>query len=111
MKVVTVKDIAADKRKDVIMKTLFGTDVDATGKVTFGTVIVPPGARIPKSGNGVHEGNEYSLILKGSILSGSGGKEYKLSSGQASFIPAGEEHWCRNDGEEDCEIVWVLVND
>jgi len=111
LKVVTVDKIKAAERTDIIMKTLFGNDVDATGKVTFGTVVVPPGARIPHAGVGSHRGSEYSLILRGAIRSVSGGQECRLSGGQASFIPAGEEHWCCNDSKEDCEIVWVLIED
>ncbi|MBO8137847.1 MAG: cupin domain-containing protein [Desulfotomaculum sp.] len=109
MKIVTVADVETEKRSGIIMKTLFGENVDKDAKVTFGIVVVPPGTRVPAEGAGAHDGDEYSLILKGSLLSVSGGKEYRVSEGQAAFIPAGEEHWSINDGNEDCEIVWAII--
>lgn len=109
MKIVTVSDVKADNRTDVVMKTLFGGNVDQDAKVTFGTVVFPPGARVPQAGVGTHDGDEYSIILKGSILSVSGGEEHRVSAGQATLIPAGEEHWSINDSNEDCEIIWVIV--
>jgi quercetin dioxygenase-like cupin family protein len=110
MNIVTVKEIVEESRPGVSMKTIFDESVIQGGRTLLGTVSIPPGARIPLSGTGSHEQDEYGIVLKGSILTMSGGKEYRVSSGQATFIPNGEEHWALNDGQEDCEIVWVLVN-
>ncbi|KGK89628.1 cupin [Desulfosporosinus sp. HMP52] len=109
MKIITNADIKAADRSDVIMKTLFGADALKDAQVTMGTVVFPPGARVPAEGVGVHAEHEYSFIMRGSILTVSGGKECRVSEGQASLIPAGEEHWALNDGTENCEIVWFLV--
>ncbi|WP_227888082.1 cupin domain-containing protein [Cytobacillus oceanisediminis] len=49
------------------------------------------------------------MIVKGSIVTETNGKTYRVSSGEATYIPAGQEHIAYNDSEEDCEIVWVLV--
>jgi quercetin dioxygenase-like cupin family protein len=106
---VTVKEIADENRPGVSMKTIFDESVVEGGRALLGTVSFPPGARIPLTGTGAHEQDEYGLVLKGSFLTMSGGKEYRVSAGQATFIPRGEEHWALNDGQEDCEIVWVLV--
>ncbi|AEF93440.1 Cupin 2 conserved barrel domain protein [Desulfotomaculum nigrificans CO-1-SRB] len=110
MEIVTIKDVEADKSSDVIMKTLFDENIIKDGRTKFGTVVIPPGVRVPQEGAGSHGADEYSIVLKGSIVTMSGGKEYRVTGGQATFIPAGEAHWCLNDGKEDCEIVWVLVN-
>ena len=110
MKVVSNKTIKAANRCDVIMKTLFGADAVKDAKVTMGTVVFPPGARVPADGVGVHAEHEYSFIMSGSLLTMSGGKACRISEGQATIIPAGEEHWAFNDGTEDCEIIWFLVN-
>ncbi|MED1466890.1 cupin domain-containing protein [Bacillus salipaludis] len=110
MNIVTVKEIAAENRPEVTMKTIFDESVVEGGRTLLGTVSIPPGARIPLTGTGSHEQDEYGIVLKGSMLTMSGGKEYRVSSGQATFIPHGEEHWALNDRQEDCEIVWVLVN-
>ncbi|WP_026695652.1 cupin domain-containing protein [Peribacillus kribbensis] len=109
MEVVKVKDVAEDNRPGITMKTLFNEAVIEGGRTLMGTVSIPPGARIPIEGTGAHEEDEYGLVLKGSIVTRSGEKEYRVSSGEATFIPRGEEHWAYNDGTEDCEIVWILV--
>lgn len=109
MEIVAVKDVEAEKRSDIIMKTLFGENANRGSRTQFGTVVIPPGARIPIQGAGCHAADEYSLVLKGSITTMSGGQEYRVTCGQATFIPAGEAHWCINDGDKDCEIVWILV--
>ncbi|MCC3646795.1 cupin domain-containing protein [Cytobacillus oceanisediminis] len=110
MQVVTVNKIRNEDRPGITMKTIFDESFIKGGRTMMGTVSIPAGARIPIEGFGAHEQDEYGLVLKGSILSMSGGKEYRVSSGQATFIPRGEEHWAYNDGQEDCEIVWILVN-
>ncbi|MDM5196738.1 cupin domain-containing protein [Fictibacillus enclensis] len=110
MQIVTVKEVVEDDRPEVSMKTLFNEAIIEGGRTLMGTVSIPAGARIPLEGTGAHDQDEYGLVLKGSIVTMSGGEEYRVSSGQATFIPRGEEHWAYNDGQEDCEIVWVLVN-
>lgn len=109
MKVVNVSEVPSELSAKALMKIIFGGKDEPNAKVTFGTAVFPPGARVPQEGTGKHEGDEYSLILKGSLVSFSGGEKYRLSAGQASLIPAGEEHWSLNDGNEDCKVVWVLV--
>ncbi|KJS46438.1 cupin domain-containing protein [Desulfosporosinus sp. BICA1-9] len=109
MKIAINKDVKEANRCDVIMKTLFGADAVEAARVTMGTVVFPPGARVPTEGTGVHTEHEYSFILSGSLLTMSGGKECRISEGQASLIPAGEEHWAFNDGTENCELIWFLV--
>lgn len=105
MEIVSVKDVETSKNTDAIMKTIFKKE----GGTQFGTVVVPPGVRIPMAGTSAHSSDEYSIVLKGSILVGIEGKEYEISGGQATLIPAGEAHYSINNGSEDCEIVWVLV--
>lgn len=110
MEIVKVKEVEAENRPEVTMKTLFNESIVDGGRTMMGTVSIPPGARIPLEGTGAHDQDEYGLVLKGAIVTMSGGKEHRVSSGQATFIPRGEEHWAYNDGQEECEIVWVLVN-
>ncbi|RFU66865.1 cupin domain-containing protein [Peribacillus saganii] len=109
MQVVAVNSVKAENRPGITMKTLFDRSVIEGGRTLLGTVKIPPGARIPVEGTGSHDQDEYGLIIKGSIVTMSGGKEFRVSAGEATFIPRGEEHWALNDGVEDCEIVWVLV--
>ncbi|TMN21453.1 cupin domain-containing protein [Lentibacillus cibarius] len=79
--------------------------------VRFGTVTIPPGERVPKKGLSKHEENEYAIIVKGEIEGESGGTPFKVLESHATFIPAGEQHWSINSGEEPCKIVWVLVKE
>lgn len=43
MKIVTVKNVEADKRTDVTMKTLFGPGAAEQARVTMGMAVFPPG--------------------------------------------------------------------
>jgi quercetin dioxygenase-like cupin family protein len=108
MEVVTIDKIDVDKNAPVPLRELFN-QTSGDGKVTVGTVTIPPGKRVPIEGMSNHHQNEYAVVVKGTLVTESGGKTYHVSSGQATFIPAGEEHIAFNDSEEDCEIVWVLV--
>lgn len=92
------------------LKTLFEQRSEALD-FTFGTVTIQPGERVPKEGLSVHEENEYSLIINGSIEGESGGEKYQSTKGEATFIPAKEKHWAINNSNEPCEIVWVLVKE
>ncbi|WP_017728851.1 cupin domain-containing protein [Halalkalibacterium ligniniphilum] len=109
MEIVKVKDIVSEEHSGVTMKILFNGSGIQGRSTTFGTVSISPGSRVPFAGIGSHEQDEYGLVLKGTLVTMSGGVEQRISSGQATFIPRGEEHWAYNDGIEDCEIVWVLV--
>lgn len=78
--------------------------------VRFGLVSIAPGERVPGQGLSNHSEDEYSYVIDGAIEGECGGHPFNISTGEASFIPAGEEHWAINNGDGDCEIVWVLVN-
>ncbi|ALC91460.1 cupin [Bacillus sp. FJAT-18017] len=108
MDVLTLKNINADPGTAVPLKTIFGKK-GISGDFRMGTVTISPGKRVPLAGVSNHAENEYSIILKGSIVTETIGKTYRVSAGEATFIPAGQEHIAYNDGTEDCEIVWVLV--
>ena len=107
MKVVKVQDVQPDNRPDIIFKTIFGGGDN--GEVKMGIAVFPPGARVPAQSSGAHTADEYSFVIKGSILVMSGGREQRLMAQEASFIPAGEEHWAFNDSDSDCELIWSLI--
>lgn len=109
MEVVTVSKVASEVRSNVSMKTIFDDSVVEGGRTLFGTVSIHPGSRVPLVGSGTHDRDEYSLIIKGSIVTMSNGQKRRVSTGEATFIPYGETHWAHNDGKETCEIVWALV--
>jgi Mannose-6-phosphate isomerase len=78
-------------------------------KVSFGHIVFQPGDRIPKEGYGVHAQDEYSFVIRGTARSVVKGVEQTISAGMAAFIPAGEEHFTYNDGNEPFEVVYALV--
>lgn len=78
--------------------------------VRLGIVNIPVGARIPLHATGTHEQDEYSYIVKGSLVMEAGGKEYHVKAGDATLIHAGESHWCINNGDEEALVVWSLVS-
>lgn len=109
MKKVTVSDVVAEDRTDVTMKTLFDESLFEGARTNFGQVVIPPGGRVPVEGFGAHDEDEYSIILQGTMKTKSGGEMYRVSAGEATFIPRGEEHYAYNDGVEDCIIIYALV--
>ncbi|WP_442600534.1 cupin domain-containing protein [Paenibacillus sp. KN14-4R] len=110
MIIVNANTVKPDDRPQVFLKTLFTEESIAGGKVKFGTIVIPPKVRVPLHGEGAHDQDEYSIVIKGAIQTRSGGEEYLISEGTATLIPAGEAHWAYNAGDVDCEIVWVLVD-
>jgi quercetin dioxygenase-like cupin family protein len=108
VQVITVKDLSTEYQDPVPLWKVF-EQKNVNGKFTMGKVIIPSGERVPLHGFSSHEQNEYSIVVKGSLIAESGGKKYRINKGDATFIPAGEEHTAYNDGNEPCEIVWVLV--
>jgi quercetin dioxygenase-like cupin family protein len=109
MKLINMNEVSAEKGLNIVLKTLFDEDVTAKKRLVIGTARIPPGARVPAEGESVHDGDEYAIIFQGRSSIVSGGQEYQLSEGMASFIPAGEAHWSMNDGDTDCELIWILV--
>jgi quercetin dioxygenase-like cupin family protein len=108
VEVLKIDSLQVDANAAVPLKTVFSQE-SLTGNLRMGTVVIPPGKRVPLSGVSNHQENEYSIIVKGSIVTETKGKTYRVSSGEATFIPAGQEHIAYNDGTEECELVWVLV--
>ncbi|MBP2259138.1 cupin domain-containing protein [Virgibacillus alimentarius] len=96
--------------KDQGLLTVFESESDHM-VLKFGTVTIPPGVRVPEEGMSEHSENEYSFIKKGTLEGESGGKPFSITSSMATFIPAGEQHWAINSGDEPCEIVWTLLKE
>ncbi|WP_018130904.1 cupin domain-containing protein [Effusibacillus pohliae] len=110
MVIVHAGGIEAEDTSGAKIRTLLTKDAVAKGRATFGIVIIPPGTRIPLEGTGSHAEDEYSYVISGSLIVGSGEREYRVQAGDATLIPAGVPHWAYNDGNEEVMIVWTLVN-
>ncbi len=90
------------------VEDLFNKSFENT-HVRFGIATIQPGERLPKEGLTFHEENEFSYIMKGTLKGVSGGVPYSIQAGEASIIPAGEQHWCVNEGNEPVQLVYALV--
>ncbi len=108
VEVLKIDSLPEDTNAAVPLKNVF-QQAAVSGKLKMGTVTIPPGKRVPLKGVSNHQENEYSIIIKGSIMTETNGQTLRVSSGEATFIPAGQEHIAYNDSNEDCEIIWVLV--
>ena len=77
--------------------------------IKIGKAIIEPGTRIPDDGKTVHDADEYSYIIKGTLMSGTNSDTTTIGAGDFSFIPAGEKHWCENIQNENCELIWFMI--
>ena len=66
-----------------------------------------PGAAVPRHTNAV-EHEQY--VLEGEYVVGIGEAEHAVSPGDALLIPAGVEHWYRNDGDEPGAFICAVPN-
>ena len=66
-----------------------------------------PGAEVPRHTNAV-EHEQY--VLAGEYVVGIGDEEHTVSAGDALLIPAGVEHWYRNDGDDPGAFICVVPN-
>lgn len=78
-------------------------------EVSMSVISLTPGERVPAEGVSVHEEDEYSFIYSGEIHTYADGKYSVEGAGDATFFPAGEEHWCINKSDEPCLLVCFMV--
>ncbi len=78
-------------------------------KIKISYITLLPGRRVPLSGTGVHEQDEYSFFLEGEVYTESGSYQGICRQGEATFIPKGEKHWSENRTDQACRLVCVLV--
>lgn len=78
-------------------------------KVSMSVISLTPGERVPAEGVSVHEEDEYSYIYSGEINTYANGEYSVEKAGDATFFPAGEEHWCINESDEPCLLVCFMV--
>ncbi len=107
MKVNPLAEMKTLVRDDgVAMTDFFGAQCAAGEGVSMGHAVFPPGTVVPPAS---HTGDEYSFILKGCARCRVGETVHTMHAGSAGFIPAGEVHESFNDTDEDCELIWMLI--
>jgi len=68
-----------------------------------------PGQRVPVSGTGVHEEDEYSFFVEGEVYTESGTFQGICRTGEGTLIPRGERHWCENRTDRPCRLLCVMI--
>lgn len=77
--------------------------------VSFSLITILPGQRVPESGDGFHDADEYSYFLDGEVYTVSGDDVGTVGKGMATLIPKGERHWCENRTDNPCTLVCMMV--
>lgn len=109
MIIVRNETIQPEALPGVELKTMLPFASIEQGKTRFGIVTIPPGGRIPLTGLAPHVEDEYSILVKGTMVTTIGDTEHRINAGDSTLIPAGEAHAVFNDGSEECVLVWALV--
>ncbi len=69
--------------------------------------IMQPGGGMPKHTNAV-EHEQY--VLRGRARVGIGDREFDVGRDDVLYIPAGEPHWYRAEGDEPFEFLCIVPN-
>ena len=95
-------DAAAGLSKGVLID-----ESDGAPRFAMRRFELAPGAAVPRHTNAV-EHEQY--VLAGEYVVGVGDEERAVAPGDALLIPAGVEHWYRNDGDEPGAFICVVPN-
>jgi quercetin dioxygenase-like cupin family protein len=83
---------------------LLGDD-DGTPNFNMRRFILEPGARVPRHTNEVeHE----QFVIEGTYQVGIDEETHTVSAGDSVLIPAGVEHWYRNDSDDRGSFLCVV---
>lgn len=108
MKKVNINDIDPVGMPMYEMKKLFNKQ-DNFNEMSMSVISLLPGERVPAEGMSCHEEDEYSFFISGEVDTYCDGKYSVEKAGDATFIPAGMEHWCINNGSEPCKLVCFML--
>jgi len=80
-------------------------DEHGTPNFNLRRFILDPGAHVPRHTNEVeHE----QFVIEGEYQVGIGGETHTVSAGDSLLIPAGVEHWYRNDSDDRGSFLCVV---
>ncbi len=95
-------DAAAGLRKGVLLD-----ESDGAPHFAIRRFEIDAGSEVPRHTNAV-EHEQY--VLAGEYVVGIGEEEYTVEAGDSLLIPAGVEHWYRNDGDEPGAFLCAVPN-
>jgi len=93
---------AAGLKKGVLLD-----ESDGTPTVSLRRFELAGGSEVPRHTNAL-EHEQY--VLSGEYVVGIDDEEHVVTSGDAVHVPAGAEHWYRNESEEPGEFLCVVPN-
>lgn len=108
MEVIHVNDVDPVGMPMYEMQKIFNKKDEFTD-VSMSVVTLLPGERVPREGTGSHEEDEYSFFISGEVDTYCDGKHIVVKKGDATLIPAGQEHWAINNTNEPCVLVCFMV--
>ena len=56
-----------------------------------------------------HEGEEFGMVLSGSVTLVDGGEKHRIRKGETFYIRGGREHLLRNDGASEAKVLWITT--
>ena len=93
-------DLAEGLRKGVLLG-----DDQGTPNFDMRRFVLEPGARVPRHTNEVeHE----QFVVEGTYVVGIGEETHTVSAGDSLLIPAGVDHWYRNDTDTRGSFLCVV---
>ena len=93
-------DLAEGLRKGVLLG-----DDQGTPNFDMRRFVLEPGARVPQHTNEVeHE----QFVVEGTYVVGIDGETHTVSAGDSLLIPAGVDHWYRNDTDTRGSFLCVV---
>jgi quercetin dioxygenase-like cupin family protein len=95
-------DAADGLRKAVLLDESDGTPTFAIRRFE-----IDPDSTVPRHTNAI-EHEQY--VLDGEYVVGIGDEEHVVSAGDALLIPAGVEHWYRNEGDDPGAFICAVPN-
>lgn len=110
MTIINVSDLPCVGMPMYDMRKIFLSEGSYT-HVDFSLITIQPGARVPETGDGCHEADEYSYFLEGEVYTESGKDTGTVRKGMATLIPKGERHWCENRTDKPCTLVCMMVKE
>ena len=56
-----------------------------------------------------HKGEEFGLVLSGSISLVNGGRKHRVRKGETFYIQGDQEHFLKNDAASEARILWITT--
>ncbi len=90
----------------VVTSFVSAEELNSKGRL-FGKITLKPGCGI---GYHVHEtDSELFYIMKGTATYDDNGKTVTVTAGQVTLTPSGSGHAIKNEGDEDVELIALIV--